>query len=223
MRLSTRNLIQTAVIALAILLPCSALQANTVLMLPAGGADYTYHYTDGSGHDQTNTENAGPYPATLNGGSTILVFCLDDNLTTNIGQSYNGTLNTLGQLAASTPPPSDLLKEEQASFLAAYALERRDASLYGSIQMAIWQIMGTLGSNPQDNSVQTQNFVSMVSSLTQASFTGTLLMDTARIWRPDATNSSQRFVTVTPEPDTMIFMGTGVLLLAFSRIRRRRP
>jgi hypothetical protein len=59
-------------------------------------------------------------------------------------------------------------------------------------------------------------------------------MSTVSVWMPTnyPTVSNQRFITVgtlppgiltsTPEPGTMVFLGTGVLLLALSRVRRRR-
>lgn len=49
----------------------------------------------------------------------------------------------------------------------------------------------------------------------------TSLMDTAEIFSPDDHNS-QKFITVTPEPATAVFLSTGVLLMSLSRIRRRR-
>lgn len=155
MRYYTRNIILTAVSILAILLLCPALQANTILVVTSlGTRSYTYSSTDPVTHNTTSNtlQNVGPYTATLDGPPTLLVFCLDLHLTTFINQPYVGDLSTIGALAASQGPAADItIREEEAAFLASNGLEPGHQSLYSPIQMAIWEVMNTLGGTPRDD------------------------------------------------------------------------
>ena len=96
-------------------------------------------------------------------------------------------------------------------------------SVLGPIQMAIWQVMGSLpseapwydGSN--DTNTLTQNFVTQAAS-------GYLGKNYSNyiIFTPDNT-SSQTFIQVpgsVPEPGTMILFGTGVLPLGLGSTRK---
>jgi hypothetical protein len=118
-----------------------------MLTLAATPAATSTMLTLGSDPNQVyNGINVGPYPATIDGTSGLLVFCLNEGLTANWGGQYLGTLHT----------PSGA-QEEEAAFLGAYSLFQapiHDASyvnnVAGPISMAIWQIMGELGNQPAD-------------------------------------------------------------------------
>ena len=95
-------------------------------------------------------------------------------------------------------------------------------NVLGPIQMAIWQVMGSLpseapwydGSN--DTNTLTQNFVTQAAS-------GYLGKNYSNyiIFTPDNT-SSQSFIQVpsVPEPGTMVLFGTGLLLLGLGSTRK---
>lgn len=234
MRSNTRNYILTAAGTLAILAFCPELQAIQTITLT--NTPYTYE-----------GQSVGPYTASITPtpGAGLLVFCLDGNKT------YSSTTGTLYSFADSSfqnlSGQSTLDQhEEEAAFLASYSLtldpnHNKISTDEGPIQLAIWSIMGTLPSSVTVSStvnsaayafvLQAQNLVTTQPNLFLPTST---FMSTVSVWMPTnyPTVSNQRFITVgalppqilnaTPEPGTMVFLGTGVLLLALSRVRRRR-
>jgi hypothetical protein len=98
----------------------------------------------------------------------------------------------------------------------------------GPISMAIWQLMGTLTQNgsstPADPAAQ--YFIDIATTAYNSGQISNSFLSSVNIWNPGTpggVNSEQRFiVATTPEPTTVVFLGTGVLLIALSRIRRRR-
>jgi len=206
MRPQTRKLIPAAIGALTILLACPLLQANSTITL-TGQVNWSY---DGI--------NVGPYLATIDGTTNLLVYCLDAHIDTYPGKQYSGLL---------THPATEV--EEEAAFLAAYSLTigapsgdpNVIKSVEGPISMAIWQLMGTLGSTPQDP--KAQPYVALAQSAFIQGLITAPFLSSINIWSPGPGVTAQRFITAaTPEPGTLVFMGTGVLLIALGRIRRRR-
>jgi hypothetical protein len=147
--------------------------------------------------------------------------------------------------------PTRIQQEEEAAFLASTSLAlgsqtsgdnsgspSRLSTVDGPIQYAIWQSMGTNGSSTD---LKAAPFMQQAAAVTNPShpdpfWTSTGYLSSVYLWIPvKITGSgtwtvytynplSQRFVTQTaaPEPGTVVFLGTGVLLMALSRIRRRR-
>jgi hypothetical protein len=232
MRLNTHNYTLTAASAVAaFLVLCPALRANQTITITS--SPYTYVAQGGQ------SESVGPYTANIVVGPTgLLVFCLDGNIN---GANGPGNLDTFSSIAPSQSVALDK-SEEEAAFLASYSLyldplHNKINADEGPIQLAIWYIMGTLPTGVTVSATQNaaawayatqaQNIVTNNPSLFLATST---FMSTVSVWIP--TTGTQRFVTVgsltpqilnaTPEPGTVVFLGTGVLLLALSRIRRRR-
>jgi hypothetical protein len=127
-------------------------------------------------------------------------------------------------------------EEEEAAFLASYSLylgatspTSNVSTVNGPISMAIWQLMGTLGSTAPDPAALP--YIQMAQSAYNDGLIAPYLSSFS-IWTPSAGVSSQKFITAirldtmvlsaTPEPGTVVFLGTGVLLMGLSRIRRRR-
>jgi hypothetical protein len=215
----TRKLVLTAVGTLAFLLSCPALRANTTLEITNV---YSWSYVDSNGDNIV----PGPYLATIGGVQNLLVFCLDLHISTPIGTMFDGYLTH-----PSTPA------EEEAAFLAAYLLIMGTPSgnstfvqnYEGPISMAIWQLMGTLTQNgnstPADPAAQ--QFIDIATTAYNSGQISSSFLSGVDIWHPGTPGSGstaeQRFiVATTPEPGTLLFLGTGVLLMALSRIRRRR-
>jgi hypothetical protein len=99
--------------------------------------------------------------------------------------------------------------------------------------MAIWQTMQTLGSYPPDSNAAP--FIAMAqNNLSNPTLNYPDYLRSVTMWIPvtisgnvDTFNPNfQRFMTevpcAAPEPGTVLLMGTGVLLIALSRFRRRR-
>jgi hypothetical protein len=155
--------------------------------------------------------------------------------------------NALGHVTISGYTQTTTLKqqEEEAALLAATALSLQahssgDSSTQqhnvdGPIQYAIWQEMGT---NTKNNVTYTDNpkaasyMQTAATTLTTDPFWSSMAyLKNVYVWIPVVnvagtytfSTAAQRFVTATaaPEPGTLAFLGTGVLLLALGKLRRR--
>jgi len=174
------------------------------------------------GHDQNqifDSENVGPYLGTLTGSSAVGFFCLDDTLTAYFGTSYNGTVKA---------PTTQ--QEKEAAFLASYAVYLGSPSsngaivnsVEGPISFAIWQIMGTLGSNPADPAAQP--FIQTAEYAYSHNLISQSYLSTVQIFLP-SDPSVQRFITaipdssevssVVPEPGTFVLVVLGLALTWF--------
>lgn len=216
MRLYTRNFILTAVSTLAILVFCPTLQASSITLTGNPSFDYKGILV-------------GPYAATLDPDIKTLVFCLDLHINTYVGTNYQGNLST-----PNTPA------EEEAAFLAAYSLYLGAPSgslvnsVEGPISMATWQLMGTLDQN--GNHTLPDPKAAPYIQLAQSAYSSDLItaefLHSVSIWTPDTGVISQRFITAVPnddmirsaipEPGTVVFLGTGVLLMALSHAIAKR-
>ncbi len=199
-------------LALTVVIFIGSAQANTLVL--TGNPNQVY-----------SGINVGPYPVTLD-AAPALVFCLDDTKTANWGGSYAGTVHTPNTAA-----------EEEAAFLASYALYAGSPSsngptvsgVEGPISFAIWQIMGTLGSTPVDPNAQ--KYVNMAQYAYTAGLISQDFLNSVFVFVPTDT-TIQRFISAvtrpamdvaaTPEPGTIVLFGTGVMLVALSRLRRRK-
>jgi hypothetical protein len=218
MRLHTHSLSLTAVSILAILLFCPALRANTTLQITQNPL---WSYTD----TPKDSTTPGPYLATIGGVPNLLVYCLDLHIDTPVGTTFDGYL---------THPNTQA--EDEAAFLAAYSLTQgapsanQDVinSLEGPISMAIWQLMGTLTQNgyTTEPDPAAQQFINMANTAYINGQISGAFLSSVNIWNPGTPGSGstaeQRFIEASaPEPGTLAFLGTGLLLIALSQIRRR--
>ena len=189
-----------------VLLLCAVAPATTITIT---GAPFSY---DGVA--------VGPYYATLDGVPNILVFCLDMNLSTQIGQSYAGGLSLSNDQTL-----------EEVSFLAAYALQNgapdvnQVNSLEGPVSLAIWQIMGTSDVAPD---LAAQPFVLMAQDAYVHGQIPQALLDRVVVWSPALPGASQRFLRVdpeteSPEPGTILFIALGLLMITCGLAGRKLP
>jgi hypothetical protein len=204
--------------AVALSLFPPALTASTLALTQ----NVLWNYTDSLGDNFT----PGPYLATIDGAPNFLVYCLDLHIDTPVGPTFYGYL---------THPTTDA--EEEAAFLAAYSLTQGAPnakqgvvnSLEGPISLAIWQLMGTLVQNGQSTRADpaAQHFIDLAITAHNSGEITSSFLNSVEIWHPGTPGSGstaeQRFIVATiPEPGTMVFLGTGLALIALSRIRRRR-
>ena len=215
----TRKLVPIAVGSLAFLLFCPAARASTKLEITNV---FNWSYVDSNGDNIV----PGPYLATIGGVQNLLVFCLDLHIDTPIGTTFDGYLTHPSTAA-----------EDEAAFLAAYSLTLGTPNgnpttvknFDGPISMAIWELMGTLTQNgrstPPDPAAH--HFVKIATAAYTNGQISSSFLSSVNIWNPGTPGSpstaEQRFmVATTPEPATLVFLGSGLLLIALSQIRRRR-
>jgi hypothetical protein len=212
MRPNHRSLVLAAGVALAILL-CPGTQATTIKIT----GNYSWSYEGIA---------VGPYLGSLDGGPDLPVFCLDLHLDTYVNTTYAGSLYKPSTQA-----------EEEVAFLAAYSLylgaPSSDAAMVnnveGPISLAIWQLMGTMGSTPPDPAAQP--YVQLAQSAYSQGRIPEAFLDKVSIWTPDQADSSQRFLIAArddsmvegavPEAGTAILFGIGALLLLLRYQRKR--
>src|ERR1039457_5522568 len=219
MRPPTCSHILAAVSTLAISLFSPALRANTGLEITQNPL---WSYTD----SLSETTTPGPYLATIGGVPNLLVYCLDLHIDTPVQTTFDGYLTH-----PNTPA------EDEAAFLAAYSLTLGTPNgnttivhnYDGPISMAIWQLMGTLSQNgsstPPDPAAQ--HFIELATTAYNGGQISSSFLSSVDIWNPGTpgrpTTAEQRFLVATvPEPTTLVFLGSGLLLIALGRIRRRR-
>jgi hypothetical protein len=181
---------------------------------------FNWSYVDSNGDNSV----PGPYLATIGGVQNLLVFCLDLHIDTPVGTTFDGYFTH-----PSTPA------EDEAAFLAAYSLtlgtpNGNSMTVHnydGPISMAIWQLMGTLTQNgsstPPDPAAQP--FIDLATTAYLNGQISSSFLSGVNIWNPGtpdrASTAEQRFIEAsTPEPATVVFLGSVLLPIALSRIRR---
>jgi hypothetical protein len=214
-----RRLVLTAVGTLALLLFCPAARANTTLDLTNV---FNWSYVDSNGDNMV----PGPYLATIGGVPNLLVYCLDLHIDTSVGTTFDGYLTH-----PNTPA------EDEAAFLAAYSLtlgtpDGNPTIVQGSdgpVSMAIWQLMGTLTQNGSSTlpDPAAQQFLDIATTAYTNGQISSSFLSSVDIWNPgtpgSGSSAEQRFiVATTPEPTTLVFLGSGLLLFALHQIRRRK-
>jgi hypothetical protein len=180
-------------------------------------------FTLGGDHNQVfRSENVGPYAGTLTGSDVLNFFCLDFNLVSYFGGSYDGTV---------VVPATQ--QEEEAAFLGAYAIYEGSPSsnpsavnlVEGPISFAIWQIMGTMGTTAPVAAaqpyIQTAQYAYSHNLIPQS------YLNSVSIFEP-TDHGFQRFITAVPdnamvsqtlsevsEPGTMALLGGALMLLGW--------
>lgn len=171
--------------------------------------------------------NVGPYTGTVTTAAQITeFFCLDLHLAATFGGTYAGD----------TRIPTTQ-QEKEAAFLASYSLFLGAPSsnpaavnkVEGPISMAIWQIMGSMGSTSIDPAAQ--SYVNMAQNAYFNGYITPTYLAHVVIFQP-SNLGIQRFISAyeddslvanaTPEPGTLIFICGGLLLIAIGIFRRRR-
>src|ERR1039457_4956194 len=124
--------------------------ADTVVSLTLTGNYSTYTWFSDNNDPNPNTangsysESVGPYSAILNGGpynnTLVQVICYDMNLATQIGTTYQGSIEPLSSFY--NPTYTEIM---EATYLDNMLMndggQNADLNTRGAISTAIWQIM----------------------------------------------------------------------------------
>lgn len=219
----TRNpIFRLLLFALVALSLTVAAHAETVTLDSNFGNYHAYNYVGG-------LEYVGPYPGFMGGGGYIdgvwyYLFCLDINVPTNIGVTYQGSIKmptTKAELAMT-------YLMDRVFNLGGYAADVN--TIGGPFSMAIWEVMNPSSINPaafvHDPAAATL-VLEANNAVENLDWTSE---DAAKyaIWVPNDLHSAQRFglvaipppPTPTPEPSTMAMLGSSLIGVYFWRRRK---
>lgn len=178
----------------------------------------------------TNTGQIGPYDMSLNPGGPLSLFCLNELNHIQAGESWtvaviNGAdLSTNALTNGSTPIDGSLLQFEEE----AYIFSKYTGSNATEVQNALWNIF---------DSAQTIDFTeqSWITAASTFAYTSTFLSnytfyiyDDGTVNNRDGDSRPQNFIGVTPlsstaptpEPSTLVMLGTGLTALAGAARRK---
>ncbi len=152
-----------------------------------------------------------PYFGTINGGPQVAIVCIDFDHSVSIGQSWTATVSTfadLSQVRFQGATPADTLRMYQEAAWLSIQLSSHPADL-GNISFAIWAIFSSNALNSSGFTQGAQYWLTLAQNQTYTAGQ----FSNFRILTPTATgsNSPQEYVTMVPEPSSMILLGSGLI------------
>jgi hypothetical protein len=178
----------------------------------------------------TNTGQIGPYDMSLNPGGPLSLFCLNELNHIQAGESWtvaviNGAdLSTNSLTNGTIPGDGSLLQFEEE----AYIFSKYTGSNATEVQNALWNIFDSA----QSIDMTEQGWITTASTFTYTSaFLSNYtfyIFDNGTVNDPDGDSPPQNFIGVnplsttapTPEPSTLLMLGTG--LTAMAAVVRRK-
>jgi len=191
----------------AIAFTCCTAHADSVTFTGVNGAHDSHYYVS-------------PYYGTLNGVQVVL-YCVDIRNSVHVGQTWQANLSTLTN-------GSDLSNTRYGGAANALALYQQAAWLttqfashtndYVNLQYALWNLFTPSAPDTVGSNAWLQQAALNYSTINLSNFR--IITNVAPVTL-SGSNQVQEFITVVPEPASLVLFGSGMAALA-GVIRRRR-
>jgi hypothetical protein len=173
----------------------------------------------GLGGENQNGEYTYPYFITIDNGPQIPMICDDFYHSSNVGDSWQANITPLAGGHLNNTRFNNLTEYEEAAFL---LLQINDANQpeWGNINFAIWKIFNP-GVNPGDAPPGTLGaaywlHLATTTDLSKVNFSNIMILTPSH---EHCETGDQEFLYATPEPGTLMLIGSALLGL-FSQRKR---